>query len=119
MSRLVSVIGGKASLYVTKTKPSELIPFRGKFPLIENYQKEDFFNAIENTQYVEELSPEFQRIVELGYRIATFEDGFIEYLSQFNITPQKFVELSNVEKSDKLLEWLNKDCIDFSQLTIK
>ena len=87
--RLVSIVGGRAVKYVGLKKPSQIIPFKGKFPLLEPYQ------------------------------IALLEEGFKKYLSEYNITVDDFMKLSNSDKSDKLMNWLNRDCIDFSQLTIK
>lgn len=117
--RMVSVMGGRASKVVTLKKPSSLIPFKGKFPLIEPYQEQAYFKAIQSTEKLEDLSEEFQKATERGNRIVLLEDGFKQYLAGFNITPASFAKLSNSDKSDKLMNWLNHDCIDFSQLTIK
>lgn len=117
--RLVSVMGGRASKYVALKKPSKIIPFKGKFPLVELYQQRDYFEAIQGTEKLEDLSKEFQEITEKGNRIALFEEGFKMYLDSYGITVDDFLKLSNADKSDKLLDWLNKDCIDLSQLTIK
>lgn len=116
---MVSVMGGRASKYVTLKKPSQIIPFKGKFPLIEPYQTQAYYEAIQSTDKLEDLSEEFQDVTEKGNRIALLEQGFIEYLAGFNITVESFLKLNNSEKSDKLINWLNHDCIDFSQLTIK
>lgn len=117
--RLVSIIGGRASKYVTLKRPSKIIPFKGKFPLLENYQQEDYFKAIQETEKFEDLSKEFQEITEKGNRIALFEEGFKKYLDSYNMTVTAFLKLNNEQKSNILLDWLNKDCIDLSQLTIK
>lgn len=117
--RLVSVMGGRASKVVSLKKPSRLIPFRGNFPLIQPYQEQEYLEAIQSTENLEDLSEEFQEVTEKGNRIVLLEEGFQRYLSDLNITPERFLKMSNSEKSDKLLSWLNHDCIDFSQLTIK
>lgn len=117
--RKLSVMGGRASKYVTLKKPSQIIPFKGKFPLIEPYQEKAYYDAIQSTDNLEDLSKEFQEATEKGNRIAILEDGFKQYLAGFNLTPSEFLKLSNSDKSDKLMNWLERDCIDFSQLTIK
>lgn len=117
--RMVSVMGGRASKVVTLKKPSALIPFKGKFPLLEPYQEQAYYKAIQGTNNLEDLSKEFQDITEKGNRIVILENGFKEYLAGFNINPEQFQKLNNSDKSDKLMNWLNHDCIDFSQLTIK
>lgn len=117
--RLVSVIGARASRYVDKKKPSELIPFKGKFPLLESYQIEDYYNEIQNKMYIDDMSPEFQKATISGNRIGLFEESFIDYLKKFNITKEVFLKMNNSDKSDKLVNWLAEENIDFSQLTIK
>lgn len=117
--RKLSVIGGRASKVVALKKPSQLIPFRGDFPLLEQYEVKPYLEAIQSSENIEDLSERFQKVTELGNRIVLLEDGFVRYLSGFNISPDDFMKLSNSDKSDKLMSWLNHDCIDFSQLKIK
>lgn len=117
--RLVSIVGARASRYVDLKTPSKIIPFKGNFPLLETYQVASYYEAIQNTMNLEDLSEEFQRVTEKGNRIALMEEGFKEYLESYNISVDAFMKMKNTDKSDKLLDWLNKDCIDLSQLTIK
>ncbi|MGC8011084.1 hypothetical protein, partial [Salmonella enterica] len=60
-----------------------------------------------------------QKVTEKGNRIALLEEGFQRYLESYNISVDAFMKMKNTDKSDKLINWLNHDCIDFSQLTIK
>lgn len=117
--RLVSVVGGRAVKYVGLKKPSQIIPFKGNFPLLEPYQIDLYNEAIQNTEKLEDLSDEFQKATEKGNRIALLEEGFQRYLESYNISVDAFMKMKNTDKSDKLMNWLNHDCIDFSQLTIK
>ena len=117
--RLVSVVGGRAVKYVGLKKPSQIIPFKGNFPLLEPYQIDLYNEAIQNTEKLEDLSDEFQKATEKGNRIALLEEGFQRYLESYNISVDAFMKMKNTDKSDKLMDWLNHDCIDFSQLTIK
>lgn len=117
--RLVSVVGGRASKYVKLKKPSQIIPFKGNFPILKSYQINSYYEAIRNTNSIDDLSEEFQKVTEKGNRIAILEEGFKRYLSDYNITVYDFLKLSDYEKSDKLIDWCNRDDIDLSQLTIK
>ena len=117
--RKLSVMGGRASKVVALKKPSNLIPFKGNFPLLEQYEIKPYLEAIQSTENIEDLSERFQKITELGNRIVLLEEGFIGYLAGFNISPDDFSKMSNSDKSDKLISWLNHDCIDFSQLKIQ
>lgn len=117
--RLVSVVGGRANRVVSLAKPSELIPFKGKFPLLEPWQSESFHKAIEETMYIDDLPEDIQSIVMKGNRIVLLEQGFQKYLSEVGLKVSDFLKLSNSEKSNYLIQWMNKDCIDFDQLKIK
>lgn len=117
--RLVSVVAGRANKYVSLKKPSDLIPFKGKFPLLEPWQSEAFHKAIEETERIEDLPKDIQDIVMKGSRIALMVEGFQSYLNKNGMQPSDFQKLSNSKKSDYLVGWMNEDCIDFSQLTIK
>lgn len=77
-----------------------------------------FRDAIRETLSLDELSPEFQRVATEGYRIAVMEEGFIAYLRERAITPDDFVKLSNAEKSDYLLDWMNLNSLGLESLKI-
>lgn len=117
--RLVSIVGGRADRVVGLKKPSELIPFKGKFPLLEPWQSEAFHKAIEETELFEDLPEDIQKIVEKGSRIVIMEEGFQRYLNENGLQKSDFLKLSNSDKSNYLVNWMNRDCIDYSQLTIK
>ena len=53
-----------------------------------------------------------------GYRIAVMEEGFTAYLRERAITPDDFVKLSNPEKSDYLLDWMNLNSLGLESLKI-
>lgn len=116
--RLVSVVGGRANKVVGLSKPSELIPFKGKFPLLEPYQMESFHKAIEETMYIDDLPEDIQSVVMKGNRIVLLEQGFQKYLSEVGMKISDFLNLNNSDKSNYLVQWMNKDCIDFKQLKI-
>lgn len=117
--RNVSILAGRASRVVGLKKPSDLIPFKGNFPLLKPYQMSDYFDAVRSTNKLEDLSVEFQEATIKGNRIVVLEEGFRDYLLENGITLDSFQILSNSEKSNKLISWMSRDCIDVSQLTIK
>ena len=86
---------------------------------IKNEQSAQSEIISQNTEKLEDLSDEFQKVTEKGNRIALLEEGFQRYLESYNISVDAFMKMKNTDKSDKLMNWLNHDCIDFSQLTIK
>ena len=116
--RTTSVVGGMASPYINRKHPSALIPFKGDLPMLNDIDTLTFRDAIRETLSLDELSPEFQRVATEGYRIAMMEDGFTRYLRKQGITPGEFVKLSNSDKSDYLLDWMNMNSISLESLKI-
>lgn len=113
-----SVVGGAASRYIDRKRPSELIPFRGEFPMLNDIDAREFRKAIQETLTLDELSPLFQKVATEGQRIALMEQGFKEYLAKRAVTPADFVKLSNADKSDYLLDWMNTNSISVEALKI-
>jgi hypothetical protein len=116
--RTTSVVGGMASPYVNLKQPSELIPFKGDLPMLNDIDAIKFRDTIRETLSLDELSPLFQRVAMEGHRIAMMEDGFTRYLRKQGITPGEFVKLSNSDKSDYLLDWMNMNSISLESLKI-
>lgn len=116
--RTTSVVGGMASPYVNLKQPSKLIPFKGDLPMLNDIDAIKFRDTIRETLSLDELSPLFQRVAMEGHRIAIMEDGFTRYLRKQGITPADFVKLSNADKSDYLLDWMNTNSISVEALKI-
>lgn len=116
--RTASVIGGMASPHVNRKHPSQLIPFKGDLPMLNDIEAIKFRNAIRDTLALDELSTIFQRVATEGHRIAVMEEGFTQYLRERGVTPDEFVKLSNAEKSDYLLDWMNLNSISLESLKI-
>ena len=117
--RLVSVVAGKADNYVRSKTPSEIIPFRGKFPIVEYMDYDEWNKAIGTTKYLEDLPEKWQRVAMLGARIFDFEKSFIKYLSEYGLSQHDFLELKNTEKSDKLVDWMERERISWEMLYLK
>ena len=116
--RTTSVVGGMASPYINRKQPSVLIPFKGDLPMLNDIDAFAFRDAIRETLSLDELSVEFQRVAIEGHRIAVMEAGFTAYLRERAITPDDFVKLSNTEKSDYLLDWMNLNSLGLESLKI-
>lgn len=116
--RLCSVIGGAATRYVEQRTPSPLIPFSGELPILDTIDAERFREEIASTEKLEDLSPKFQHAALEGYRIAQMVSEFREYLYDRGISPEGFVKLSNAEKSDHLLDWMNTNAVSMASLKI-
>jgi len=116
---LVSTVGTLAKAYLLKKKPSELIPFKGDFPLMKNFEYPHLIEDMDKTMLLSDLKPEYQEAIRKGFQIYLLENGFKEYLENDGTELSKFLSLDNSNKSTKLIDFLNKNCIDFTSLTIK
>ena len=117
--KIVSVVAGKADNYVRSKKPSEIIPFRGKFPLLEYMDYDEWSKAIGTTKYLEDLPEKWQRVALLGARVSDFEESFKRYLLEYGLSEDDFLKLENTEKSDKLVDWMERERISWEMLHLK
>ena len=116
--RIVSVVAGKADNYVRSRKPSELIPFRGKFPIVEYMDYGEWNKAIGTTKYLEDLPEKWQRVALLGARVFDFEESFKRYLLEYGLSEDDFLELKNTEKSNKLIDWMERKYITWEMFNL-
>ena len=118
-NRLVSRVAVKAKKFVIQKQPSQLIPFKGTFPIIPLYQIDSYVQETREKAYIHEMTPEFQKAAIQGYEMAVLEDGFTEYLLRSGITVPDFLRLKNSEKATYLMRWLDTDKIPYEKLNIK
>ncbi len=116
--RNVSILASRAAPYMTKTKPSLLIPFNGEFPILKNYEISDYNEAVQGTEIIDELPKEFQTALMRGNQIGLMVGWFRDYLENESIGEEEFMKLSNSEKSSILIKWMEKERIPMSKLNI-
>lgn len=114
---LLSIQGGRASRYLFEKIPSELIPFKGKFPILEEYQKTSFYKEIQSHMYLDECSEWVQDAVLKGYSIWAMDNGFRVYLQQEGLETS-FMKMKASEKSTILVKWMNANSLDLKRLKI-
>lgn len=114
--RLVSVLAGRAIPFLRESKPSELLPFTGNFPIIgSNTEMNNYLEVVQSKFLLEDLDDKNQRITLAGNKISLMHNSFKEYLKNNNMT---FEELSSKEKTNVMLEWMQKDCLTPEALKI-
>lgn len=117
--RMCSVAGGMAGLLVDREIPSRLIPFRGKFPLLDMIEARRFREAIRSTMWIEDLPPKFLYAAAEGSRIARLEREFRHYLSRNGLKSGNFEKLEDAEKSEWLRWWMEADSVSTDDLVVK
>lgn len=115
---LISQFAGKANLYIFSKKPSEIVPFKGNFPLVENYKITDYNNEILNKEYLEDCSEWVQKVVLAGEKMYNIDKGFREYLNDNNIPIEEFMKKSNSEKANELVRYFNSRFLSLDDLKI-
>lgn len=101
--------------YITEFKPSDLIPFKGNFPLLPPFEKKAFGEDIESHVYVDECSDKTQTILAKGERIRSIHEGFFEYLQNNGII-ERYRTMKSADKATELVRFfeansLTMDCL--------
>lgn len=115
---LVSQVGTCAKDFVLRKIPSEVIPFSGTFPLLKNYEYEFYIEEMDKTMFVDDLSERFKDVTLKAFQIYQMDKDFKSYLEENRIDLENFKALSNSKKADTLINWLDKNCLDFTSLKI-
>ena len=114
---IVSQVAWNAPRYLFNKKPSQYVPFKGKFPIVENYQQTKWQKEFDETLWLEDGSEWFQETVAKARRMEAIEQGFIEFLRQANEYGD-FLQLNASEKADLLAKYMDKNCLDIGALKI-
>lgn len=115
---LLSIQGGRALHYMFKKVPSDLIPFKGKFPLVEDYRLRDVYKELQQHRYLDECSDWVQKAVINGDNIYLLVEGFENYLKKVGKYDKKD-SLSETEKAELLARFMDENCIGDAFLIIK
>lgn len=111
MKELLSSLGGKATQYIFKKKPSRYIPFKGNFPLAQDWQHKQISDAIHNHKYLDEIEDEnIQTIISKGAKMFDLENSFTDFLDKIG-SLEKFPKLKADEKADLLVRWMDISCV--------
>ena len=114
---LVSIAAAQASPYVRASKPSEYIPFKGEFPLVDVYSSDKYNEEIFNHEFLEDCSDWIQKIVLQGQQMYLIETDFKDYLKRNGIF-EKFLSMSASDKSTELVRFMNAANLSFERLKI-
>lgn len=114
---ILSKVAGGVLKYITATKPSNIIPFKGDFPIIEEYEIKKFNDEVDKTEYLEDASEWMQRVCSQGNKIRLIEESFIQYLEDHGLTEQ-FENMNVADKSTVLVKFMDKNCLTLDYFRI-
>lgn len=115
---LVSIYAGKAERMINSKKPSELIPFKGDFPLLPQWRRSDWNEIIDNNMYVEDCPKWAQDIMMKGSRMHDIDIDFMYYLQKNNIGVEEFTKKSNSDKATELMRFFNANSLTIDNLNV-
>ncbi len=109
-------LGNLVGTYVESDPPSNIVPFRGKFPLVPEVASREYNRYIASSLYVDECPLWVQKVLYNGLQIRAIDRGFREYLDENKITD--FVEKSPKEKTEILMKFLDSHSMTLEYLDI-
>ena len=115
--QIVSKAAGRAEIYLFSKTPSNYVPFRGEFPVVENYQRDKWFEELNNHFYLEDCSEWFQETVAKAQKMEAIDEGFKDFLQERG-SFDGFGKLNAAEKSDLLLKYMDANQITLNYLKI-
>ena len=104
-------------LYINQKRPSQLLPFKGNFPILNPAQMDLFRIACENKTYMDEIPDWAQQAIIKAQRIADSENGFKEYLLSNGILPE-YMKMDGKKKAEEIKRFFNTTCLDIEDLII-
>ena len=114
--QLVSKVGARAMEFVFANKPSDIVPFSGKLPVVPNYQKDKFIEEIESRMYISECSDWVQSAIYKGNEMYQIHYDFSKWLSKTGIGEDNFKAMDNSDKATELVRFLNANSLSLKSL---
>lgn len=118
MAEIYSHQTGTAINRVFCKKPSELIPFKGEFPIVPEWRVEQFYEIEHSHNRLEECPEWFQQAIIKGCEIDTIDRGFHDWLQKRKIKQEDFLRMKVSDKSTELVRFLNENCLSIDRLNI-
>lgn len=117
MKEILSKQAGRVLPFISSKRPSEIIPFKGDFPIVQGYQLKEFYTQINSHEYLDECPQWVQDAVLRGEQIAVIHNGFMEYLTGKNMYDE-FIKMSAADKSTELVRFMDSACLGLDRLKI-
>ena len=110
-------VGNEVMTIVEEKKPSNLVPFKGNFPLLNLALRDEYYKYVASSKTLDEVPVWVEDIINKGLKIKAIDDGFREYL-QSNGIFNDFRSMSNSDKATELVRFLNANSMSLEYLQI-
>lgn len=118
MSAIYSHQTGTAINVVFAKEPSDLIPFKGEFPIVPEWRVRQFYEVEHSYSRLEDCPEWFQQAVIKGCEIDAIDKGFRNWLDKRNIKIDDYKKLKDSEQAKELNKFLDANGLSFDRLNI-
>jgi hypothetical protein len=117
MNNNVFNIANEVIAIVEEKKPGLYVPFRGNFPLLKPYNKEEFWQIVSSEKKIDEVPEWVQDILFKALNVKRIDDGFRDFLKMNGIF-NEWLNMSSSDKSTELMRFLNANSMTLEYLDI-
>ena len=117
-NELVSIRIGKITDVIYEKKPSKVLPFKGKFPIVDSLDAQTFLDRTMEHHKFSDLPNDIKSLVRKAEKVKWLDISFNEYLKNKGIGIKQFKEKNPKTKQDILYDWLFSNKIDIGILEL-
>lgn len=117
MAEVYSHQTGTAINRVFCKRPSDLIPFKGEFPIVPEWRVKQFYEVEHAHSRLEDCPEWFQQAVIKGCEIDAIDSGFRDWLEK-GVGVENFRKMKASDKSTELVRFLNENGLSLDRLRI-
>lgn len=111
-------IANEVNPIVRASQPSRYIPFKGSFPLLADWQAEEYYHQVTDTRKrMKDIPIWCQDIIVKALKIRNIESGFIDYLTENGIIDNWF-NLTSKQRAHHLVVFLDTSSMTTKYLNI-
>jgi hypothetical protein len=117
-NKICSIRIGKITSVLYEKRPSDLIPFKGDFPLVNVLDKMSFLDRTMKYHLFDECENDIKLAVYKAEKILFLHNSFKNFLFINSISEKDFKSKNPKIKQDILYKWLFKNKMDIGALEI-
>lgn len=114
----VDVVAALIGRFVKSGRPSDIVPFKGKFPLVRKYENDQYEEDIHNYDEIKDCPEKLQDVMYKGLTMYNIESNFKQYLRDQNISEDEFKAMSSDDKATELVRFFNGSSLSLDALRI-
>ena len=115
---IASIRIGKVTDVMYASKPSDLLPFKGKFPLVSFMDQSTFLKRAGSEHNFKDLPNDVKLITRKAEKIKWLHNSFRDYLTKEEISSKEFKSKNPKTKQEILYRWLFSNKMDIGILVL-